>query len=471
MRYKEKGIMETGVRFSSEDEFLTHLFDEAQKKCKENIRDFAGYRVLIEGGGYEKVWLETQPMGGEMYGKRDLGIALDNQKIFMDHQRADGRLPGSVECRGKELIPQFDKLQGFCFPAPALDVYYLTGKDRSYLDQLYEVLEGFDSYLWSVRDSDKDGCLESWCRYDTGEDNAPRYGDAPNAWDKETPPDDRKSVPMASVDVMSYSYSARKTLAEICEIKNDTEKACLWLDRSKEVAGRLKDMLWDSSRGAFFDRNRSHERIPVLTHNTLRAMYWGSISEEDAECFVKMHLLNPEEFWTGFPLPSVAVNDPLFCNEKVNNWGGQSQALTYQRAIRALENYGYFGLIPKLGNSLFAAIGEDCRFVQQYDPFTGAPSCTGIRGEQDSYGPAILSVLEYISRMYGVHIVRDRIVWGGAQGPSTVYEQIWNGHSYRIENDGDQTFAFVDGDQVFCCERGLRTVTDTCGAVCTQESM
>ena len=40
-------------------------------------------------------------------------------------------------------------------------------------------LEKFDAYLWKTRDSDGDGCLESFCVYDTGEDNALRYGHAP----------------------------------------------------------------------------------------------------------------------------------------------------------------------------------------------------------------------------------------------------------------------------------------------------
>ena len=34
--------------------------------------------VLVEGGGYEKIWLETQPMGGEMYALRNLEAAKNN---------------------------------------------------------------------------------------------------------------------------------------------------------------------------------------------------------------------------------------------------------------------------------------------------------------------------------------------------------------------------------------------------------
>ena len=38
----------------------------------------------------------------------------------------------------------------------------------------------------------------------------------------------------------------------------------------------------------------------------------------------------------------MAANDPLFRNVTTNNWSGQAEALTYQRAIRALENYGMY---------------------------------------------------------------------------------------------------------------------------------
>lgn len=123
-----------------------------------------------------------------------------------------------------------------------------------------------------------------------------------------------------------------------------------------------------------FDRDKNHNQMPTLIHNTLRCMYWHSLPDALAERFVKEHLLNPQEFWTKMPLPSVAANDPLFRNVTTNNWSGQAEALTYQRAIHALENYGMYELIPQLGQKLMQAIGPQCRFVQQYDPFTGEPS-------------------------------------------------------------------------------------------------
>lgn len=51
----------TGVCFQTEDPLLARLVPQAEKKCLTNIKDFGPDKVLVEGGGYEKIWLETQP--------------------------------------------------------------------------------------------------------------------------------------------------------------------------------------------------------------------------------------------------------------------------------------------------------------------------------------------------------------------------------------------------------------------------
>ncbi|MBQ7933759.1 MAG: hypothetical protein IJ327_03090 [Lachnospiraceae bacterium] len=464
-------ITNTSVRFETADALLQKLVDAAECKSLDNIKDFAGRKVLIEGGGYEKIWLETQPMGGEMYAKRNMEVALNNQLLFMEHIREDGRIPGSIAMIDGERVAQFNKFQGFCFPAPALNMYYLMGKDRDYLELLYSTLERFDAYLWKVRDSDGDGCLETWCKYDTGEDHAMRYGDAPDGWTQEVPPEGCEVVPIASIDIMSFSYNARETLAEISRIlgKGDLEQS--WQSKASQVADKIKSYLWSEERGACLDRDKHHRVMPTMIHNTLRAMYWHSISQEMADRFVREHLLNPEEFWTKMPLPSVAVNDPLFRNITTNNWSGQCEALTYQRAIRALENYGYDHLIPYLGNKLFHAIGQDLVFVQQYDPFTMKPSTVCLEGEQDAYGPAMLSVMEYCARMYGVHLERDRVYWGSVAGTECNYEQEWADMRYRIVNSGKGAEAFVNGRKVFTAGPDEKIITDLQGNVLRRISL
>ena len=208
-------LPETSGSFQCKSEKLQRVYDEAEEKCRLNLKRFGSDLVLVEGGGYEKIWLETQPMGGEMYALRNLEAAKNNCLLFMRHQRSDGRLPGSIQCVDGVTEPQFNKYQGFCFPFPALNLYYLLGEDRAFLLQLRDTLRRFDECLWRTRDSNGDGLLESFCVYDTGEDLALRYGDAPCWWTEDAPPQGYAVVPMASMDVMSWSFACRDTLAKI----------------------------------------------------------------------------------------------------------------------------------------------------------------------------------------------------------------------------------------------------------------
>lgn len=470
-------LPETSVSFRTENEKLQKVYAEAEKKCRGNLRSFGGDRVLVEGGGYEKIWLETQPMGGEMYALRELQTALNNCLLFMRHQRRDGRLPGSIRCENGRVEPQFDKYQGFCFSFPALNLYFLAGRDRHYLQQLKDTLIRFDACLWRTRSLRGDGLLRSFCVYDTGEDLALRYGDAPCWWSGDTPPRGYQAVPMASMDVTSWSYACRDTLAAICRLEGDGARAEEWARQAEQVRAALRRELWDEKRGALYDRGPNGRAIDILCHNPLRCMYWGSLSRDMADRFVREHLLNPREFWTPFPLPSVAANDPAFRNAPENNWSGQPQGLTYQRAILALENYGYDDIVTRLGEKLMDAVSENgCRFTQQFDPFTGKPSLVHEKthrplaaGEdgpvQDAYGPTLLAVLEYIAHRFGIHPHLGQVWFSLGRGNAYEYEAAFAHHRYGIYSDGRRAEIRVDGKSVHRGDCGARVTTDEAGRI------
>jgi len=506
----------TRVAFQSDDIKLQHLHDAAVARLQENLVPFTDeMQVLVEGGGYPNAWLETQPMGGEMFAKRNLQVGLNNQLIFMLTQREDGRLPGMViagdtaRANGWDVSPpeahiwmpevdilaDFEMFQGFCFPEPAWRMYHWIGRDKDYLKLLYSNLKGYDGYLWNTRDSNGDGVLETWCVWDTGEDASTRLYRrwAPNRWPFDKPPgaagvpsiedpdalrrywhkgpmdpmptDEQVKVPFQSMDIMAYSYSARAMLAEVsAELGNDMERH--WRAKAEEVRDGLKSNLWHPERNACFDRDKDGHVLPELIHNNLRCMWYGVFDQEMADAFVKNHMINPETFWTPIPLPSIAINEPLFYNGKRNNWSGQPQGLTYQRAIDALENYGHYAEVMLLGQKLLPAlIKNDCRFTQQLDPITGAPS-----GQRpDTYGPMMLAALEYISRMHGIHldVVEGEVWWSAvdSDGPGFKYEQNWGEHFFRLQFEDGLMKCFVNKQLAFEATAGTRIVTDLDGKI------
>jgi len=172
--------------------------------------------------------------------------------------------------------------------------------------------------------------------------------------------------------------------------------------------------------------------------------------------------MNKSEFWTPMPLPSIAADDSLFRNIFTNNWSGQPEGLTYQRAINALENYGHYAELTLLGKRLIDNIKVSLRFTQQFDPFTGNQPDT----LSDFYGPTMLSVLDYISHLHGVHFSKDKILWSsiGTKGKESFdYEQILgDDHLRLITSDGKMT-GYINKKKIFSCTTGVRVITDKNG--------
>ena len=468
-------MKKTGVEFTTTDKLLKKIFDGAEAVCTGNLADFDGRRVLVEGAGYRSMWPETQPMAGEMYAKRDMEIAVQNQLIFLDYQLPNGRLPGmlhvnttgDVENQPGNIVIEpigvtasYGWLQGMCYPQHALNMYYLADLDKAYLQRFYDAFSRYDDYLWRTRDSDGDGCLEIWCEWDTGEDNSSRTRGMMHAWGSDTAPEPGHGhAPQESMDMMGYSYAMRDILAQISAILENGQEE-FWRQKAQAVADKVRDYLWIEEKGACYDRDENNEFIDTLVHNNLRMMYFGVFSQEMADRFVKDHLLNPEEFWTPMPLPSIAVNDPLFENTEGNSWAGNPQGLTFQRSILALERYGYLAQITHIGRCFAKGIGEDLRFSQGYDPFTMQAKGTG----DDTYGPTALAMLECIAMAYGVDIRPHEIDFCAVESEEDwTYTQIWGDDRYTVKKTGDLAEVYLNDKKQFDFAPGFRVATDRQG--------
>lgn len=445
-----------GVSFAASESFLQRLYDAAEKVSRGNVVRYPApfeMDILIESSGYTGAFLETQPMGGLMWGKRDLLVARNNQMIFMLNQAPDGQLAYRINPEFR----RFGSLQGYCFPTPAWELYFLLKKDREYLRRLYVALEGQDRFFYATRDNDSNGCLEALRSADTGEDGSTRY------------PHDATSLPCfhESMDVMAYAYDGQITLAKI-SAELDNRRAAFWTAKAESTRRKLIDYLWRPEKHACYDRDRNNEFMEVLVHNNVRCMWHGIFTQQMADEFIRDHLLNPEEFWTPMPLVSIAANDRKFKSVTHNNWSGEPQGLTYQRAIRALENYGHYAEVTLIGEKLLAAVGETLVFTQQFDPWTGKPNIPkGVR--TSTYGPTALAVLEYIAHLHGVELLphQNQVWFSGLtrEGHNHEYTQQWNGRTFTLRVKDGQFVGLVDGTQSFTCSANVRVVTDFSGRV------
>lgn len=445
-----------GVAFSSSNPLLQRVFDgitQANRKNEDRMKD--GRRVLVEGDIWRGIWLETQPLGGSMYGKFDLEIARNNLEVVIDGQLANGMLPHLTHLDGT----QWNGAVGFNAVAQyGLDAYYLFKKDPAFLDKLENALTRYDAFLWKTRDRNGNGVLEAYGTTDTGED-----GQAGNRYDLPRDSDGKRFV--ESVSVTADSYANRAVLAQIAAIQGDEAKRAVWQTKADDLQKRAKEYFWIEDRKAAFDRNSQGEILPTLNQLNIRAMAQGLFNQQMAEDFVRCHLMNPEEFFTPYPIPSTAINDPKFINVEKSteyaSWAGPSQGLTLQRSVKALENYGFYVEIGQIGERLLKRIGQEpVRFPVQFNPVTGdTVARAGV------YGPMVLASMEFLSRMYGVYVFREAVVWNGLPGGNLEYKQTWHQNEYRLVNRNERVSGYLNGNKLFEVPVGLRVETDYEGNV------
>jgi hypothetical protein len=478
-------IEKTGVKIETDDSELRFLIERAEDICEKNKASFCGIPVLREGAKYDGVWLETQPMGGEMYASRDAVTALGNHLIFMKYQRRDGKMPGmiSVSYPFKGVTPHHDWMQGDFFSPSALRMYYLIGRDKKYLSLLYTAIKEFDEYLWEFRDTDGDGCLETFCTWDTGDDNNTRllthgigaheHGCARS----EKAPEKTGDMPFESAEYMAYSYSQRSTLAKISDILENGE-GDIWRERAEAVRRRFCEYLWDKDTAAAYDRDKNNEMMYTLSLENIKCMYHGIFTQKMADEFISRHLMNPEEFFTPLPLPNIAANDPcFFLDEKRNNltedmlntvlsvcasdisnnsWSGPAQGLCHQRVIDALLGYGHHAELSIIGRKWIDNIKRRKIFAQQYNPFTG--EC---EEGKDGYGPTVLSALEYIAHLIGIDYASERFTFSsGVAEADSIYTQKIFGNTYLLSRKSGQAILTKNGEEIFTFTPGVRIITN-----------
>lgn len=459
----------TAVRFRTDDARLQEVYGIAEGMLKANEKTYNDRPVICEGATFPNVWLETQPMGGEMYAKRNFEVGLNDILIFLQYQRRDGRFPGMIgmaepECDGVRAY--YDWLQGYYFVLPAMKMYYLLGENKEYLKKLYHAFKDFDEYLWSTRDSDGDGCLEAWCPWDTGEDFNSRmldFGAYDGCFGGEKAPYGIGKLPYESMEIMAYSYANRAALAEISSILNNNE-AKEWREKAAAVRDKVKNYLWDNDRHACYDRDCDNKPIDCLSHTNLRCMYHGMFTQEQADEFLYYHLFNPDEFWTYAPIPATAINSPFFHSNYMKcDWSGPCQGLIWQRAIAGLHNYGHYAEATVLGRRVVELGRKHGIFPEQWDPFTGEP---GYPIHIPTYGPVIFAFLEYLSLLCGINISMNEVTWSNDRdGRETEYIQEMFGKTYRLIRKNGTMTGELDGKLLFRATEGIQVVTDLEGTV------
>ncbi len=455
----------TGAEWKTTDKRLTALYESALATLTDSVKPFGDRKLLTDSPSSNRISLTGGITSALTLADYDPSTAFDCIRAFLVSAREDGRLASSISIQNKRVTPSYNILTGLCFAEEAVKLCYLAKhKMSAYIDQLYDVLWHFDEYLWTHHDLNANGCLELF-HADEAEEGPDSGRFAPITMFFGGEPRDVSPFPVETYDLMAEAYGIRHALHELAIIREKKESADYWQKRANEIAEKIRSFLWLGGFNACFDRDYRGSVISTMFIANLSLLYFGVANKQMANAIVKRHILEPTEFWTPMPLPTIAANSTLFSNDPKKPFGGQPRGTTYLRAIYALEKYGHYDTVTAIGQKLMSATGKHNIFPTQFDPYTAEPS--GADGEC-RFVPTAAAVLEIIKRFWGIYSDRNTVCWGTFGHPNTPgtrssYRYTWGNDVYTLESEADTTTGYINDNRLFTISSGTRVFTDPLG--------
>jgi neutral trehalase len=271
-------------------------------------------------------------------------------------------------------------------PVGAITVLNLYGHfhDRWLLDETFEPLMRWNR--WWASNRDVDGYLtwgsdplaepvdpdDAWrgtregAILESGLDNSPMYDDA--SFNATT-----HRLQLGDVGLMSLYVADCDALAEIADTLGKASEAKELRERAGKYRAKLATM-WDEKAGIFLNRDlatgKPSQRLSPTNFYPLLAR---AASPQQANRMIEEHLLNSNEFWGKWVLPSIARDDPAFKDQ--NYWRGRIWGPMNYLVYLGLRNYDVPQVRRQLAQASLHLVQQEWRekghLHENYNAITG----------------------------------------------------------------------------------------------------
>jgi len=304
---------------------------------------------------YVGVWQWDAYFHALAYRHVEKNLAHDQIRIVLDHQREDGMIPDAIHDEGTVTRLDFPVVADVTKPPllawAAYKLYELDG-DREFQDEIYEPIVRWNNWWFEQNDLDGNGLCEYQHPFSSGLDDSPLWDDG---------------MPVEAPDLNTYLYLQQEALAKIARVIGNEDDAEMWQRRADEMAQRMIDLSWDAKSG-FFWASRNGSRVNVRTPFNLFPLVTGQMPSDISDRLVA-HLTDERQFWSRYPVPTVAMDDPKYDPFKM--WRGPTWVNVNYLLIEGLQRSGYPALARELRRRTLDLICCHEDIYEYYHPVTG----------------------------------------------------------------------------------------------------
>jgi putative isomerase len=306
---------------------------------------------------YVGVWQWDAYFHALAYRHVEMNLAKDQLRVVLDHQRSDGMIPDAVHDEGTVTRLTFPVEADVTKPplvAWAAWKLYEIDHDVEFLNEVYEPIVRWNNWWFEKNDVDGNGLCEYQHPFSSGLDDSP-------LWDE--------GVPVESPDLNTYLYLQQEVLSKMARVIGDEAEAERWAQRAETQAARMVRWMWDEDAGLFWANRPNHgSRVTVLTPFSLFPLLTGRLPARITRRLIE-HLTDEREFWSRYPLPTVALNDPKY--DPLTMWRGPTWVNVNYLMIEGLQRTGYVELARELRRRTLDLLCLHDDIYEYYQPQTG----------------------------------------------------------------------------------------------------
>lgn len=350
---------------------------------------------------------------------------------FLKGQHANGFLPHVIFWQERRLLPHWAYIESNPWTwrihttaitqppmlAIAAEQIYQNSQDKEFIQKVTKSLVQHHRWLIDNRDPDHDNLISIISPNESGMDELPVFQYAMGYLGQETA---RLHYTFRQADLLNQLYrynnkrileqnyfnveevlfncvfvQANRSLGRMLRLLNQEEEAVEFLEQANLTEQAILKKCWDDDEGIFYSLyGKSEKMARVKTVASLIPLYLDHLPARQVERLIAEHLTNPDEFWTSYPLPSVARSEPYYTPGDTPLyqvkllWRGPTWVNTNWFVVKGLRKHGRHDLADHIVERMVKMISRQ-GFREYYNPESGQ----GYRRKQFGWSTLILDLL------------------------------------------------------------------------------
>lgn len=162
-----------------------------------------------------------------------------------------------------------------------------------------------------------------------------------------------------------------RIISNLCNENGMKERSSQFSTRAKKMEKALIDNCWNDNSGFFFGLYGDDNAMDsVKSALGFIPLILDGLSPKISHTLVEEHLLEEEEFWAKYPVPSVSLDESSYTEKGLLLWRGPTWININWFIIKGLKKHGFENVAAELSAKTFELV-DKFGFREFYSPTTG----------------------------------------------------------------------------------------------------